>query len=85
LPSSGYVLASLEILEVPYPEIEVTATLQLQITYDGNGNTGGSPPTDSSWYNSGSDVVVEDSGTLVREDPGSPTVPYNFSCWNTSI
>lgn len=48
------------------------------VTYDGNGNTGGSVPTDSSSpYTSGSTVTVKtNSGSLTRTD-------YQFLGWNT--
>ncbi|HAJ78567.1 MAG TPA: hypothetical protein DCO75_02250, partial [Fibrobacteres bacterium] len=46
------------------------------VTYNGNGNTGGSVPTDASSYVSGSTVKVL-SNTLSRTH-------YTFSKWNTS-
>jgi hypothetical protein len=84
LPVAEYVVGFLLSLACPsVPVIQAVATAQVKITYNGNGNTGGSPPADSSWYDVGSDIVVADDGTLVREDVGSPPVDYTFSCWNT--
>jgi hypothetical protein len=50
------------------------------VTYNGNGNTGGTAPTDaSSPYNSGDIVtILGNTGSLVR------TSPYVFSGWNTA-
>lgn len=49
------------------------------VTYDGNGNTGGSAPTDgSSPYDDESVVTVLGQGTLVRSGG------YLFSNWNTA-
>jgi len=51
---------------------------KLIVSYDGNGNTGGNIPIDSSTYDSGAVVTVKgNSGTLVRTG-------YNFAGWNTS-
>jgi len=48
------------------------------LTYDGNGNTGGSVPVDSANYVSGSSVTV-------RANTGSLTkIGYTFVGWNTS-
>ncbi len=48
------------------------------VTYDGNGNTGGSAPVDgSSPYNYNSTVTVTGAGSLIR------TV-YTFAGWNTA-
>ena len=48
------------------------------VTYNGNGNTGGSAPNDSaSPYKAGSTVTVLGSGTLVRSG-------YLFTGWNTA-
>jgi len=46
------------------------------VTYDGNGATGGTLPTDSSSYQAGSIVTVRNSGTIVRSH-------YSFAAWNT--
>ena len=49
----------------------------LNVTYNGNGNTGGSVPTDATNYSSGATVTVaSNSGSLVKTN-------YNFSGWNT--
>jgi uncharacterized repeat protein (TIGR02543 family) len=48
------------------------------VTYDGNGNTGGTAPTDpSSPYASGSSVTVLGPGTLEKTG-------YTFNHWNTA-
>ena len=41
---------------------------QIAVTYDGNGHTGGTVPTDGSLYNAGDNVTVKAHGTLVRTD-----------------
>jgi uncharacterized repeat protein (TIGR02543 family) len=48
------------------------------VTYNGSGNTGGSVPTDSNTYASGSTVtVLANTGSLTR-------TPKTFSGWNTA-
>jgi uncharacterized repeat protein (TIGR02543 family) len=48
------------------------------VTYNGNGNTGGTAPTDSNSYSSGATVtVLGNTGNLVRTD-------YTFLGWSTS-
>ena len=58
-------------------EVPVVSTTYT-VTYDGNGNTSGSPPVDGlSPYNSGSTVtVLGNTGTLVNSG-------YDFDDWNT--
>jgi len=47
------------------------------VTYDGNGNTGGTIPTDGSTYTTGAPVTVRgNTGNLVRTG-------YTFAGWNT--
>ena len=54
-----------------------TANPTYDVTYDGNGNTGGSVPTDSTSYESGQTVTaLGNSGNLVRTG-------YSFLGWNT--
>jgi len=48
-----------------------------QVTYDGNGNTGGAVPTDGNEYQQGDEVTVLEKGTLVKTDE-------TFNNWNTS-
>ena len=49
----------------------------LKVTYDGNGNTGGSVPTDNTNYLSGATVTVKsNSGSLAKTG-------YTFAGWNT--
>jgi uncharacterized repeat protein (TIGR02543 family) len=68
--------------------IELTKTLTTTnpittytMAYDGNGNTGGNPPTDeSSPYDSGSSVsVLGNTGTPPLTNTG-----YTFAGWNTA-
>ena len=48
------------------------------VTYNGNGNTGGTAPVDgSSPYNFGTNVTVLGAGSLTRTN-------YNFTGWNTA-
>jgi uncharacterized repeat protein (TIGR02543 family) len=46
------------------------------VTYFGNGNTGGSAPTDGTSYENGESVTIAGPGTLVRSG-------YTFAGWNT--
>lgn len=46
------------------------------VTYDGNGATGGTVPTDISSYTSGAEVTVLDKGELKKDD-------HTFVGWNT--
>jgi uncharacterized repeat protein (TIGR02543 family) len=46
------------------------------VTYDGNGNTGGTPPVDANNYLAGDFVTVASAGTLVRDG-------FSFDGWNT--
>lgn len=56
--------------------VEATPTTY-SVTYNGNGNTSGSVPTDDKAYTSGSSVTVKDnSGSLAKTG-------YNFAGWNT--
>jgi uncharacterized protein (TIGR02145 family)/uncharacterized repeat protein (TIGR02543 family) len=64
----------------------VTATLTLYakwtqvftVTYNGNGNTGGSVPVDANQYTNGQTVtVLDNTGGLVKTG-------YSFACWNTN-
>ncbi len=47
------------------------------VTYDGNGHTGGSVPTDSTVYKENDTVTVLDKGDLVKTG-------YTFAGWNTA-
>lgn len=58
-----------------YAKWNVTPTYT--VTYNGNGNTGGTAPVDSNSYTSGQTVTVQDVGTLVRAG-------YTFAGWNTA-
>ncbi|MBB6735253.1 InlB B-repeat-containing protein [Cohnella zeiphila] len=54
-----------------------TAIPTYTVTYNGNGATGGTVPTDSGAYLSGATATVKDAGTLVRAG-------YAFAGWNTA-
>lgn len=59
------------------PSITPDTELAYKVTYDGNGNDGGSVPTDSNYYASGETVtVLGNTGTLTKDG-------YTWSCWNT--
>jgi uncharacterized protein (TIGR02145 family)/uncharacterized repeat protein (TIGR02543 family) len=49
------------------------------VTYDGNGNTGGTVPVDAAYYPQGASVTVKANvGSLVRTG-------YTFAGWNTAV
>jgi len=55
-----------------------TAMPTYTVTYDGNGNTGGSPPTDSNaYYQDDTVTVLGNTGNLVKTG-------YTFAGWNTA-
>jgi uncharacterized repeat protein (TIGR02543 family) len=54
-----------------------SSTPYYNVYYNGNGNTGGSAPTDAYSYASGEYVTVMGKGTLVKTD-------FSFAGWNTS-
>jgi uncharacterized repeat protein (TIGR02543 family) len=55
-----------------------TTVSTFTVAYDGNGNTGGSVPTDSAAYESGATVTVMDNtGSLVKAG-------YTFGGWNAN-
>ncbi|WP_143192050.1 InlB B-repeat-containing protein [Paenibacillus helianthi] len=55
-----------------------TANQTYTVTYNGNGNTGGTVPTDSNSYPQGNSVtVLGNTGTLVKNG-------YTFAGWNTA-
>lgn len=56
--------------------VSPTATTY-SVTYNGNGNTGGTAPTDATDYASGSSVTILGAGTLTRTG-------FNFVEWNTA-
>lgn len=57
--------------------VTAQAVTTYTVSYNGNGNTGGSVPTDSNSYNSGATVTVKgNTGNLVKTN-------YNFTGWNT--
>ena len=57
---------------------EVTVTTRYGVTYNANGATDGTAPTDSSYYSSGATVtVLGNTGSLVKTG-------YTFGGWNTA-
>jgi len=54
-----------------------TGTSILQVTYNGNGNTGGAVPVDNSSYALNATVTVLPAGTLVKSG-------FTFTGWNTA-
>ena len=73
-PTNTFIINANTSLYAQWIDVQPTYTL----TYDGNGNTGGTPPVDGlSPYNSGSTVtILGNTGTLVQS--GSA-----FDNWNT--
>jgi len=55
-----------------------TASTTYTVTYNGNGNTGGSVPVDTNNYVEGATVTVQGSGTLVKSG-------NTFAGWNTQM
>ena len=50
------------------PSVEVAnLKCSFSVTYEGNGNTAGTVPSDPDWYASGASVTVADGGSLVRD------------------
>ena len=67
-------------LNVPavVPSVSANTLVKYKVTYNGNGNDGGSVPTDSTWYESGETVtVLGNTGSLTKEG-------YTWTCWNTA-
>ncbi len=60
--------------EPPAPQDETYVMVNLTVTYNGNGQTGGTVPTDSNYYLTGDTVTVLDGG-LTRTG-------YTFTGWN---
>ena len=57
--------------------VTITNSSSFSVTYDGNGNTDGTVPTDGTAYSSGDEVtVLDNTGSLVKTG-------YNFGGWNT--
>lgn len=48
------------------------------VTYNGNGNTGGTPPVDGNAYQENDEVTILNEGSLVKTG-------YTFNKWNTAI
>jgi len=54
-----------------------TTDLTFSVTYNGNGNTGGSVPVDGNAYISGASVTAANKGTLAKSG-------FTFAGWNTA-
>ena len=60
------------------PTVSVSTIVKYKVTYDGNGNTGGTAPADANWYAGGATVtVLGNTGALVKTG-------YTWTCWNTA-
>lgn len=59
------------------PSVSADTGLAYKLTYDGNGNDGGTAPTDSTWYAHGTDAEVAGTGNLTLTS-------HAFDGWNTS-
>ena len=60
------------------PELLIVSSLAYEVTYNGNGNTGGSVPVDSSFYALNANVtVLGNTGSLVKTG-------NSFEDWNTA-
>jgi hypothetical protein len=54
------------------------------VTYNGNGKTGGSVPTDSHAYEEGETVtVLGNTGSLINIPPAGTAEAFKFGVWNT--
>ena len=75
---SGVLILSDGVMDCADGTFEPSGSSNLTVTYDGNGNTGGTVPTDSSSpYSSGDTVtVLGNTGSLVKTSK-------TFSGWNT--
>jgi len=58
--------------------LDVPEILPYSVTYNGNGNTGGTAPTDANDYFENDNVTVLGAGDLVKEG-------YTFNGWNTAV
>ena len=74
LPPANYALES---YDVYWDNVSANGLNTYTVTYNGNGNTGGTVPTDPNNYASGASVTVLGAGTLVKTG-------YTFNNWNTS-
>ena len=58
--------------------IQATYNVKYKVTYDGNGNTGGTAPTDAGRYaKNATPTVLDNTGSLVKTN-------YSFDGWNTA-
>lgn len=62
---------------LPSSTYTITVKWPQRVTYNGNSSTGGTAPTDATFYVTGASVTVAPQGTLVRAG-------YTFNGWNTA-
>jgi uncharacterized repeat protein (TIGR02543 family) len=53
-----------------------TLVEEYSLTYDGNGNDGGTAPVDANTYRSTEPITISNQGTLTKTG-------YSFTAWNT--
>jgi len=68
-----------DFLSPPAPPPPTTPTYT--VTYDGNGSTGGTVPSDANNYEQGDSVTVLGKGDLVKDQDG---ISFLFTGWNTA-
>ena len=83
VPAGSYVLKAVVVftdtttVESSTKSVTVNPAATYSVTYDGNGNTGGSVPIDTNNYGAGNTVTVKSNeGTLVKTG-------HTFNNWNT--
>jgi hypothetical protein len=63
--------------------VEIKMEVQLYtVTFDGNGNTGGTPPAPITQEYSGKAIILPDSNNMSKVHDGNSS--YVFVCWNTN-
>lgn len=62
---------------LPSSTYTITVKWPQRVTYNGNGSTGGTAPTDATFYATNATVTAATQGTLVRTG-------YTFNGWNTA-
>ena len=58
-------------------DMTTATTAKFNVTYNGNGSTGGTVPTDATNYSANASVTVQAQGTMVKTN-------YTFGGWNTA-
>lgn len=80
--NENYLLGTYRVYQLTNREYDLSVhfidVLKYAVSYDGNGNTGGSVPADHATYAAGDKVTVSgNTGGLIRTD-------YTFTGWNTA-